>query len=192
MRMNISVPDELAEEVRPRYFPISAVCQRALREEVDRLRLIEDADDILVYVESEQADPDLTSWPGFTVGKPTLTYKRYRSAPPRAGLGARVRERRRAWRQSPDDFTAGVPGDPPIEWAREFLPDAAAERNGSRRWANAGNHRRGRRAPSPSASLAAGLSSPTRTRLAAEPTPAPTGASPSPGEDASPLHRSLQ
>lgn len=38
MRMNISVPDALAEQVRERNIPISAVCQRALREEVSRLR----------------------------------------------------------------------------------------------------------------------------------------------------------
>jgi Post-segregation antitoxin CcdA len=37
MRMNISVPDTLAEEVRRREVPISAVCQRALRDEVARL-----------------------------------------------------------------------------------------------------------------------------------------------------------
>jgi hypothetical protein len=37
MRMNISVPDELAEQVRERDLPISAICQRALREAVSRL-----------------------------------------------------------------------------------------------------------------------------------------------------------
>jgi post-segregation antitoxin (ccd killing protein) len=36
--MNISVPDDLAEEVRQRNVPISAVCQRALRDEVSRQR----------------------------------------------------------------------------------------------------------------------------------------------------------
>src|ERR1700761_9091529 len=39
--------------------------------------LIEYVDDILVYVESEQADPDPTTWPGFDPGKPMLTYKRH-------------------------------------------------------------------------------------------------------------------
>src|SRR5579859_6772905 len=38
MRMNISVPDQLAEEVRRRNLPVSAICQRALRDEVGRLR----------------------------------------------------------------------------------------------------------------------------------------------------------
>ena len=38
MRMNISVPDELAEEVREQNLPISAICQRALREEVHRVK----------------------------------------------------------------------------------------------------------------------------------------------------------
>jgi len=41
MRMNISVPDELAAEVRRLDIPTSAVCQRALREEVGRLRAVE-------------------------------------------------------------------------------------------------------------------------------------------------------
>lgn len=70
MRLSLSLPDALAEEVRRRDIAISAVClaialrwvqirlakpvcQHALREEVKRLRMIEDADDILVYVESE-------------------------------------------------------------------------------------------------------------------------------------------
>jgi len=43
MRMNISVPDELAAEVRERSLPISAVCQRALSAEVHRLRSLETA-----------------------------------------------------------------------------------------------------------------------------------------------------
>ena len=81
MRMNISVPDALAEEVRRRDIAISAVCQRALRDEVSRLRVIEDADDILVYVENEQDDIDPTTWPGFDWGKPILTYKRYPVGP---------------------------------------------------------------------------------------------------------------
>ena len=34
MRMNISVPDALAEQVRERNLPISAICQQALREEL--------------------------------------------------------------------------------------------------------------------------------------------------------------
>ncbi|MER6355680.1 type II toxin-antitoxin system CcdA family antitoxin [Streptomyces sp. NPDC001634] len=35
MRMNISVPDELAEQVRARDLPISSICQDALRKAVD-------------------------------------------------------------------------------------------------------------------------------------------------------------
>jgi hypothetical protein len=35
-RMNISVPDALAEDARRLGVPVSAVCQRALREEVSR------------------------------------------------------------------------------------------------------------------------------------------------------------
>ena len=38
MRMNISVPDDLAVQVRMQSLPVSAICQRALREEVDRAR----------------------------------------------------------------------------------------------------------------------------------------------------------
>lgn len=35
MRINISVPDVLADEVRRRGIPVSAVCQRALRDELE-------------------------------------------------------------------------------------------------------------------------------------------------------------
>lgn len=35
MRMNISVPDELADQVRARDLPISSICQDALRKAVD-------------------------------------------------------------------------------------------------------------------------------------------------------------
>lgn len=35
MRMNISVPDELAEQVRARDLPISSICQDALRKAVE-------------------------------------------------------------------------------------------------------------------------------------------------------------
>ncbi len=77
MRLSVSLPDALAEEVRRRDIAISAVCQHALREEVKRLRTIEDAGDILVYVESEQAELDRMTWPGYDSGKPMLTYKRH-------------------------------------------------------------------------------------------------------------------
>ena len=130
MRMNISVPDALAEEVRQRNLPISAICQRALREEVNRLRLIEETDDILVYVESEQTDPDPTSWPGFEVGKPTLTYKPW-------PVGNRLQlvwvleyEAGDEPGDNPtDEITAGDPGDPPIEWARGIIQEAARKRD---------------------------------------------------------------
>lgn len=38
MRMNISVPDGLAEQVRARNLPISSICQDALRMAVDTER----------------------------------------------------------------------------------------------------------------------------------------------------------
>src|ERR1700726_3007644 len=78
MRMNISVPDALAEEVRQRNIPISSVCQRALREEVDRRRLAEDATDIFVYVANDENGPfDPAAHPGYVSGTPTLIYQRY-------------------------------------------------------------------------------------------------------------------
>jgi hypothetical protein len=40
MRMNISVPDELAAQVRDLELPISAICQNALRAEVENLAAI--------------------------------------------------------------------------------------------------------------------------------------------------------
>jgi hypothetical protein len=61
MRMNISVPDALAEEVRQRNIPISAICQRALRDELDRLGL---ADQDVVPMEKitvEVGEPALTT-----------------------------------------------------------------------------------------------------------------------------------
>lgn len=129
--MNISVPDALADEVRQRNLPISSICQRALREEVDRRRRVEEADDILVYVESEQSDPDVTTWPGFVPDKPTLTYKPYP-----VGSTGRLQA---VWvleyddGDGPcDDVTAGEPDDPPIDWAREIMREAARERERER------------------------------------------------------------
>jgi hypothetical protein len=122
MRMNISVPDALAEEVRRRELPISAICQRALREEVGRLRVIEEAHDILVYVESEQADPDPSTWPRFTPGTPTLIYKPW-------PVGSRLQllwvlEYEESPGNPTDEITPGSPDDPPIEWARGILRSA--------------------------------------------------------------------
>lgn len=50
--MNISVPDELAEQVRAMKIPISETCQRALREAVEtaRLRDMSDMQEITVEV----------------------------------------------------------------------------------------------------------------------------------------------
>jgi hypothetical protein len=77
MRMNISVPDTLADEVRKRDVPISAICQRALREEVSRMQIIERTEDILIYVEDDQPDPDPRTWPGFDPAKPHMVYGRH-------------------------------------------------------------------------------------------------------------------
>ena len=57
MRMNISVPDALAEEVRRRDLPISAICQRALRDELNRLRTIKETDDIQVFMRERAPGP---------------------------------------------------------------------------------------------------------------------------------------
>lgn len=133
MRLNVFLPDALAEEVRRRDIAISAVCQHALREEVSRLRMIEDADDILVYVESEQAELDRTTWPGYDSGKPMLTYKRhlvggqwelgwvlehedgdeYAGPPPGLFIGG-------------ESMGLG-PGSPPIEAAREYIRKASRD-----------------------------------------------------------------
>src|SRR2546421_7459354 len=74
MRMNISVPDTLAAQVRARNLPISAICQRALSKEVDRLRAIEAVRDIQVYIAADQADPDPLTWPNFNPSMPHLIF----------------------------------------------------------------------------------------------------------------------
>ncbi|MGH3151384.1 MAG: hypothetical protein ACRDOB_11725 [Streptosporangiaceae bacterium] len=106
MRMNISVPDQLAEEVRRRDVAISAVCQRALRDEVARLRTIEAADDITVVIESEQAFLDPAAWAAADGSKPVLVYRRH----PEQGWGWTL------WYElgehpggNPDDYF--IPGD---------------------------------------------------------------------------------
>jgi hypothetical protein len=129
MRMNISVPDALAEEVRRRDIAISSVCQRALYDEVRRLRAIEEADDILVYVESEQTDPDPATWPGFDPAKPKLIYQRYPIAGRWEPGWVLAYEAGHEPGGNPNDvFTGGEPGDPPIEWARRVVREAARER----------------------------------------------------------------
>lgn len=123
--MNISVPDELAEEVRRRELAISAICQRALREEIAKLRAIEGANDILVYVESEQTDPDPLTWPRFDVSKPTLTYKSY-PVGRRWELGWVLEYEAGGEPGNPTDyFIPGDPDKPPIERAREVLREAS-------------------------------------------------------------------
>lgn len=77
MRMNISVPDDLAEEVRRRDIAISAVCQHALREEVARLRTLEAVDDITVVIESDRDFLDPQTWKPGDGSKPILIYRRH-------------------------------------------------------------------------------------------------------------------
>ena len=68
--MNISVPDRLADEVRQLDIPISAVCQRALRDEVARLHAVEAVDDIVIIPHEE-------SWTSIPADKPILIYRRH-------------------------------------------------------------------------------------------------------------------
>ena len=63
MRMNISVPDALAEQVRDRNIAVSALCQRALRAEVERLRILEDGSG-MERITVEVGEPAVTV--GFT------------------------------------------------------------------------------------------------------------------------------
>lgn len=77
MRMNISVPDALAEEVRQRDIAISAVCQRALSDEVARLRAIEAVDDITVITDIGLDFADPATWAPADGGKPVLAYRRH-------------------------------------------------------------------------------------------------------------------
>lgn len=48
--INIDLPDELADQVRVRELPVSAICQRALRAEISHLQTIEQAAGIIVQV----------------------------------------------------------------------------------------------------------------------------------------------
>jgi hypothetical protein len=64
MRMNISVPDTLAAEVRKRDLPISAICQRALSAELERLKGLERASGDMEKITVEVGEPSLTV--GFT------------------------------------------------------------------------------------------------------------------------------
>lgn len=135
MRMNISVPDALAEEVRQRNISISAVCQRALREEVDRRLLAESATDIFVYVASGENGPfDPAAHPGYVTGTPTLIYQRY-PVGRRLELGwvLTCEEGDEPGDNPNEEFTIGDPGDPPIEWARGVVRRAAEEREQEQR-----------------------------------------------------------
>jgi hypothetical protein len=129
MRMNISVPDELAAQVRELELPISAICQNALRDEVNRIHTIKTADDVLVYVESEQADPDPLTWPGFDPAKPTLIYKRYPVGRHwELGWVLEYELGDEPGDNPTEEFTGGEPADPPIEWARHVVREATRER----------------------------------------------------------------
>lgn len=60
MRLNISVPDELAEQVRARDLPISAICQEALRTAVDQAQkkeqIMTDLDTVVARLRATQDD----------------------------------------------------------------------------------------------------------------------------------------
>jgi hypothetical protein len=111
--------------VRQRNLPISAICQRALREEVDRRRRAEEADDILVYVKNGQADPDPWTWPGWNPAKPKLIYQEW-PVGRRWELGWVLTYE--LGDDSDDIFQPGDPTDPPVEWAREVVRRAAETR----------------------------------------------------------------
>ena len=64
MRMNISVPDDLAEAVRGLQLPVSAICQNALREEVERFMAVVSPDSAsegeeLVRLAADTGNPEL-------------------------------------------------------------------------------------------------------------------------------------
>lgn len=128
--MNISVPDALGEEVRRRDLPISAICQRALRDEVEARRALDLAGNILVYVASEQEDPDPLTWPGFDPAAPTLTYQRWHAGG-RWQLGWVLGY---ADHGGPSDYF--IPGDqdsPPLAEARKHLERVSAADGGAER-----------------------------------------------------------
>jgi len=172
MRLNISVPDALADEVRRRDLPISAICQRALRDEVSRQQTIERADDILIYIASEQSDPDPATWPGSDPAKPHLVYSRR----PEHGNGwALWHELGAEPGDNPGDHFIGG-GARDVEWAlsqaRAWLRLARSEMDAITVEVGEPSLR--------SASTAAGSSNQTATKT--EPgrtatTPGPTGAS---------------
>lgn len=124
MRMNISVPDVLAEEVRRRDIPISAVCQRALNEEVARLRAAEGADDITVITGvGDFADP--ANWAPVDGSKPVLAYRRHPEHGPGWVLTYELGEEPG---DKPDEhFIAGTKADVDVALrsAREWLRLAA-------------------------------------------------------------------
>ena len=59
-KINIELPDELAEQVRKRQLPVSAICQRALRAEISNLQTIEQAVGIIVQVGEPVVDIGFT------------------------------------------------------------------------------------------------------------------------------------
>ena len=54
--IDVDLPDELAEQVRKRDLPVSAICQRALRAEISHLQPIEQAVGIIVQVGEPAVD----------------------------------------------------------------------------------------------------------------------------------------
>jgi Post-segregation antitoxin CcdA len=62
--MNISVPDSLAAQVREQNIAVSAVCQRALRAEVDRAQRAAEPGQRLEEITIEVGEPEVTV--GFT------------------------------------------------------------------------------------------------------------------------------
>lgn len=56
-KINVYLPDDLAEQVKARDLPVSAICQRALREEVTRVEAIKQTGDIKVIVRPK-GNPD--------------------------------------------------------------------------------------------------------------------------------------
>ena len=55
-KINVDLPDDLAEQVRARELPVSAICQRALRAEISRIHTMEQAVGIIVQVGKPAVD----------------------------------------------------------------------------------------------------------------------------------------
>jgi hypothetical protein len=55
-KINIDVPDDLAEQIRAQNLSVSAICQRALRAEISHLQMIEQAVGIIIQVGEPAVD----------------------------------------------------------------------------------------------------------------------------------------